>query len=86
LWIVLTAVFALFSSSLRLFPFIRMHKSSAYAAKSVILSSLSRKPSRLSKYVFHNIGPNMKPCGYLWLIFFLAMHSGVLIWTSRYSN
>jgi len=32
LWIFLIAVFAFISNSLRLFPLIRMHKSSAYAA------------------------------------------------------
>jgi len=36
LWITPTAVFAFISSSLRLFPLMRMHKSLAYAAKSVI--------------------------------------------------
>jgi hypothetical protein len=44
-----------------------------------MLSSLSRRLSRLSKYVFHNMGPRMEPCGHPWLIFFFAMHSGVLI-------
>jgi len=81
LWIVF-AVFALISSSLRLFSLMRMHRSSAYAVKSVILSSLSRRLSSLSRYVFHNMGPRMEPCGHPRLIFFLAMHSGVLIWTS----
>jgi len=73
LCIVLIAVFALISSSLRLFLLIRMHKSSAYAAKSVILSSLSRRPSRLSKYVFHNMSPSMESCGHPRLIFLLCI-------------
>ncbi|KAH0949539.1 hypothetical protein HN011_012418 [Eciton burchellii] len=60
-----------------------MHKSSAYAAKFVILSLLSRRPNRLSKYVFHNMGPSMEPCGHPRLIFLFAMHSDVLICTSR---
>jgi hypothetical protein len=41
LWITPTAVFAFISSSLRLFPLMRMHKSLAYAAKSVIPVNLS---------------------------------------------
>jgi len=51
------SIFAFISNSLRLLPPIRMHRSSAYAAKSVMFSSLSRKINRLFRHVFHNMDP-----------------------------
>jgi len=82
LWIVLTAVFAFISNSLWL-PLTRIYRSSTYAAKSIILSSLSRRPSRSCRYVFHNMSPSMEHCEHRRFIFLLAIHFGVFIRISR---
>jgi len=77
-------VFAFISISLRLLTLMRMHRSSAYAVKLFMLSSLSRRSNRSFRYVFH-MNLSMETCRHP-NYFFVAMHSGVLIWISRSSN